>query len=524
MTDPVDIAINDLQESLDEISNELSFVEGEIEEKAETIKNRRNKLEDEQKRIEQQLTELTDFELDSDEFQEFLDKPYTIVPKGENSVWVIVPRWIPFHVGVLRKQDESYNHFVVNQYVNWIEEVPDEIKSKVGISGEFENVTVADGILELNSEEERDKAWDSLGGRDGGLYRRKGDTQIQLKNDSEFEVIAELIDRGNLPFKPTPIPQEDIRSEPSGVQLREYQTNAWDKFVETGMIGVYWPPGLGKTFFGLYAGERISGNKLVVVPSTTLREQWNDRIDSFCDHPEEWDIETYQYLTRNNNLSEYPDDELALTIFDEAHTLPAKTHSKLATIDTTYRIGLSATPYREDDRTNWIFSLSGFPVGLNWESYLKYDVLEYPDITVFLHRTQHQKRQSVLDLADNPGRTLIFCDGLDEGHKLAEKLDVPFIHGETTNKLETFRDNRVVVSSRVGDEGLSLEDVDRIIEYDFHGSSRRQELQRVGRLMHGDDAKGEHYLLMTDEEYEKFSSRLFSLREKGYDITILRKD
>lgn len=36
-------------------------------------------------------------------------------------------------------------------------------------------------------------------------------------------------------------------------------------------------------------------------------------------------------------------------------------------IDTKYRIGLSASPYREDDRTEYIFALTGMPVGIDWQ-------------------------------------------------------------------------------------------------------------------------------------------------------------
>lgn len=90
---------------------------------------------------------------------------------------------------------------------------------------------------------------------------------------------------------------------------------------------------------------------------------------------------------------------------------------------------------------------------------------------------------------------------------------MPFVHGETRDRMDTFRESRVVISSRVGDEGLSLKDIDVVIEYDFHGGSRRQEAQRVGRVMHGEGGRGEHIILMTDDEYEDHGNRLYSLEE-----------
>ena len=65
------------------------------------------------------------------------------------------------------------------------------------------------------------------------------------------------------------------------------------------------------------------------------------------------------------------DDEWALTIYDECQRLPADTFSRLAVIRTKYRIGLSASPHHEDGRESYIFALTGFPVGLNWQEYMK---------------------------------------------------------------------------------------------------------------------------------------------------------
>jgi hypothetical protein len=43
--------------------------------------------------------------------------------------------------------------------------------------------------------------------------------------------------------------------------------------------------------------------------------------------------------------------------------------------------------------------------------------------------------------------------------------------------------------------------------------------------MHNDTEgeSGEHIVLMTDEEYEKFSDRLLSLEEKGFNIEFIRQ-
>lgn len=81
----------------------------------------------------------------------------------------------------------------------------------------------------------------------------------------------------------------------------------------------------------------------------------------------------------------------------------------------------------------------------------------------------------------------------------------------------------MTISSRVGDEGLSLSDIDTVIEYDFHGASRRQEAQRYGRVMHG-DGEGTHIIMMTDSEVDQYGDRLHGIEEQGVEIRFHRRD
>jgi DNA excision repair protein ERCC-3 len=458
--------------------------------------------------------------MDTAHLPAFFETPYALLPRGRNEVWVIVPRFVPFYIGHLERQTESYNYFVVNKYVDWISPLPDEIREKVGISPLFESAKVADGIVTFSSSHERDRAL--------RRYRElvdgeAGACSLHVRTGREFELIARIIDDGNLPFVPSPVESCDIRPPPRSIELRDYQHRAWETFVRTGMVGIYWPPSAGKTFFSLYCGERINGNKLVIVPSVTLREQWEERIRTYCRFPDEWQVHTYQYLTGRKGWV-YGVGNTALTIFDEVHHLPATTFSRLATIRTTYRIGLSASPYREDGRTEYIFALTGFPIGLGWHDMISIGAVSSPDVTVYLYSSQHAKRHGLISLAGTlTGRVLIFCDSLRKGQRLSLDLNVPFIHGGTADRMNVIRSHRMVICSRVGDEGLSLPVLDTVIEYDFLGGSRRQEAQRVGRVMHS-AVEGEHIILMTDEELHRFERRLYALEEQGLSIRCLRGD
>ena len=61
-------------------------------------------------------------------------------------------------------------------------------------------------------------------------------------------------------------------------------------------------------------------------------------------------------------------------------------------------------------------------------------------------------------------RTIIFSDSLEVGKAIANRFKVPFVSGETKNNMETIVSNRIVVVSRVGDEGMSLPDIEQVIE------------------------------------------------------------
>lgn len=89
------------------------------------------------------------------------------------------------------------NVFIVNKHVDWITELPDDIRDRVGIDAKYDKACVDGDVVEFSDRDERDEAWDDLGDRDGGLNRRDGDTRIKIKQGKEFEVVVQLIEDGN---------------------------------------------------------------------------------------------------------------------------------------------------------------------------------------------------------------------------------------------------------------------------------------------------------------------------------------
>lgn len=482
---------------------------------AEQIKEEQEKLM-EQMRIASEASK-TFSNVDEKHFLEFLKRPWGMLPRRKNEWWVFSPKAFQFQIGWLDHSDEVYNYFIVNKYMSWLSEIPSELKSQFKFKPTLP-LKVIDGVL-YTGKNHQGEAWDRY---NRYLTGRKGEDQIRIKRGAEFKLIAEMISDGILPFTQQPVEQEDLREPTGKITLRSYQQRAWEKFLSCGAIGVFWAFSAGKSFFGAYACDRIRGKKLIVVPTVTLREQWYEYLRNYtqCKINEEVVVTTYQSVHKWMKYGPF-----SLVIFDEAHRLPANTYAKCATIQTKYRIGLSATPHREDGRTEYIFSLTGFPVGLNWEELIELGFIEPPDIRLYIFQHYQDKTKKLIELVSEKKKTIVFCDSIRQGKRLSVEIGVPFIYSGTSNKLEAIRkgleDGDTIIVSRVGDEGISLPNIERTIEIDFLFGSRRQEGQRAGRVFHG-EKKGEHIILMTEAELKKYEKRLYALYEKGLKIQVIR--
>ena len=117
-------------------------------------------------------------------------------------------------------------------------------------------------------------------------------------------------------------------------------------------------------------------------------------------------------------------------------------------------------------------------------------------------------------------RTFIFSDSIEIGEKISKLNDLPFVYGDTENRYDVIQNNKAIVISRVGDLGVSVNDLQRIIEVDFLYGSRQQEIQRTGRLMHSTKAE-RHDIIMTEKEFESYGKRVWILEEKGFHVKVM---
>ena len=451
--------------------------------------------------------------VETETFVQFFKKPYAVIPRGQNQALVAVPKFVQgFSVGWLWKETASFYIYQIDQYSDWLGDVPADLKSELSFSPTLQATVEGERVIfEPNMKEQVKKVL-------GDSVRVTSSTDAVIVQGHEFDVLAEIIESGCLPFRPRPVEKADLRPASSKIVLRDYQEEGANKFLKTGAIGLFHPTGAGKSFVALYLMDIVKGQKLVIVPTLTLVDQWEFYIETHL--PErrgEIRVATYQSFRDKGQ-------EYALTVFDECQRLPADTFSRLATINTKYRIGLSASPYREDGRTSYIFALTGFPVGLDWKHYMETVGRSYHPIFVWIVPTEASKLPKMLGLLDNTKKTLIFCDTIELGKKAASMLGVPYIYGETSDRLEAVRDNRVLVVSRVMDLGVSIKDLQRIIEIDFLFGSRQQEIQRTGRLMHSELTDVRHDIIMTADERRQYGKRLYALQEKGFTLKIREND
>ena len=490
-----------------EITERVQKVSKELDETAQ-------RLIDEKKELSIKLSEISEgfqmLNFNSEKVKDFWDQPYAIIPRAHrvNEWYVIAPSFVDFHIGWLEKSVKGWNYFIVNQYATWLSDVPKELREKFNFKEPLV-LTVAGNTVTTKDPATKEKVLKT--------YKRfvhddkTSVSDVKIKKGYEFKLIAEMIADGIMPFTPKKVMTKDANV---GFELRDYQLDAWNRFTGLGAVGIYWPYGAGKTFFGLWALAHISGRKLIVVPTKTLKEQWSEHLtkNSLWDDTEVITYMGYPKVKKN---------EYALIVFDECHRLPANTFVRLATLRTQYRIGLSSTPYREDNRTNFIFALTGFPIGMDWDKLLKAHIVNKPTITLYIVGNETEKIKKVMELLDER-KTLIYSYWLGLGEKIANKLNVPFVFAGTNNRLSVLKENNVCVMSSVGGEGVSIPELERIIEVGFLYGSRREEGQLMGRLFHSQMKDPEHTIIMSEQEYKNFDKRLNAIYEKGFRIRVVR--
>jgi len=458
-------------------------------------------------------------ELDIDAIRATLTRPYTLLPINEHEAWLIHWRGVKMPIfGWVVAQEAAFLKAKVTRSMDLLTPLPGWMKDELGWKAP-EHKAIIDGtrtslqVTEGDSTTFKRKYGKFIGGSnpDGTIKIKGGDAWIKL--------VAALVRDGILPYAPKPVDPENWNDKtffdiPELLQKiieqkekeahANYITRAVNEFQEKGAVLINYPPGSGKTLTTCLILNYFKGRVLLLADTTMLIEQWRDRLKLFCPSAQVT-VSTYQ------GGAKYLNDEWDLVVFDEAQRTPANTFSKLAFVKTKYRLGLTGTAWREDDRQHLIVALSGFPVAIRWSEMIASGVLRRPRIVVATVPTDAAKISYVKSLvAKRRGRCLIFCDWIQQGQQLADALGVDFVHGDTPRKLERIEQSEVCVVSRIGDRGISLPDLRLVIEVAGAGAAREQFAQRVGRLLHG-EFEGTFITVFTPEEAAKYRGRVFGV-------------
>ena len=152
-------------------------------------------------------------------------------------------------------------------------------------------------------------------------------------------------------------------------ELRDYQRDWVDRFLDRAAGVLVGPPGSGKTVAAIGVLTAVGGETLVLVPSRELARQWHDEILTHTTLAAEQvgeyhggtkqlrpvTVATYHVAGMDRHRSLFDDREWGLVVFDEAHHMPSPVHRRAADLQSRHRLGLSVDgdtrlPIRSDGR------------------------------------------------------------------------------------------------------------------------------------------------------------------------------
>ncbi|QQE76794.1 DNA repair helicase XPB [Alicyclobacillus sp. SO9] len=360
------------------------------------------------------------------------------------------------------------------------------------------------------------------------------------------------------------------------IGLRGYQQEAVQSFFGDGINQsgvVVLPCGSGKTIVGLAILTRLSKQTLIVTPSDVSAQQWQQEV-SHCTtldatHVSIYSprkpvapvtITTYQRISGKNKRGEYRHlkrlvaEKWGLVIYDEVHLLPAPLFRLAAELQSSRRLGLTATLVREDGRESDVYSLIG-PKSydgdwreLEEQGYLAsvqcvelripLPVEERGEYGRASRREQHRiaalnskKIQVVGRLMERhrDQKILIIGHYLKSLKDIALRYGIPLITGSTPSSVrnqlyEAFRSGAedALVLSRVANMAVNLPEASVGIQVSGLFGSRQEEAQRLGRLLRPSSQGGWFYSLVSANTVEEETARKRQrfLVEQGYTYDI----
>lgn len=350
------------------------------------------------------------------------------------------------------------------------------------------------------------------------------------------------------------------------------------------------PCGAGKTLVGITAACTIRKGIVILCTSSMSVVQWKNEFKKWSnidpsdiaiftsDHKEKFTrstgiiVSTYSMVTQTRSRSYdaqkmmdfLQSREWGLMILDEVHVVPASIFRKVThSIATHAKLGLTATLLREDDKiTDLNFLIGPKLYEANWmeladqghiakvqcaevwcpmttEFYQEYlrESSRKRALLYIMNPRKFQACQFLIDYHEKRGdKIIVFSDNVFALERYALKLKKPYIYGGTSQQerlqiLENFQRNETINTiflSKVGDTSLDLPEATCLIQISSHYGSRRQEAQRLGRILRAKRRNDEgfnafFYSLVSKDTQEMYysSKRQAFLVDQGYAFKVI---
>ncbi|KAJ8072777.1 DNA repair helicase RAD25 [Marasmius tenuissimus] len=352
------------------------------------------------------------------------------------------------------------------------------------------------------------------------------------------------------------------------------------------------PCGAGKTLVGITAACTIKKSCLVLCTSSVSVMQWKQQFMLWsnvtdrqiavftADQKEKFAgesgivVSTYSMVANTSNRSHeskkmmefLTSREWGFILLDEVHVVPAAMFRRvITTIKAHSKLGLTATLVREDDKIADLNYMIGPKLyEANWMDLaakghianVQCAEVWCPMTPEFYHEyLREQSRKRMLLYCMNPNKfqacqflikyhedrgdkIIVFSDNVFALEAYAKRLRRLYIHG-ATGQVERMRilsrfqhDPQVntIFLSKVGDTSIDLPEATCLIQISSHFGSRRQEAQRLGRILRAKRRNDEgfnafFYSLVSKDTQEMFYStkRQQFLIDQGYAFKVITK-
>lgn len=350
------------------------------------------------------------------------------------------------------------------------------------------------------------------------------------------------------------------------------------------------PCGAGKTLVGITAACTIHKLIIVLCTSSVSVMQWRQQFLQWCTiQPENVAVftsenkemfksdaglvvSTYSMVAntraRSHDSQKVMDfltsREWGFIILDEVHVVPAAMFRRVVTTIAAHtKLGLTATLVREDDKIDDLNFLIGPKLyEANWmdlaqnghianvqcaevwcpmtaEFYQEYlrESARKRMLLYIMNPTKFQACQFLIHYHEKRGdKIIVFLDNVYALQEYALKLGKPFIYGSTPQQermtiLQNFQHNdaiNTIFLSKVGDTSIDLPEATCLIQISSHYGSRRQEAQRLGRILRAKRRNDEgfnafFYSLVSKDTQEMYYStkRQAFLVDQGYAFKVI---